>query len=106
MASSSEVEIKRIRQELPAVPVTIEGASVLHQMFRFRRSEWRKLSAAEKQEISSEAATVLSKMEQPGEGQSALFSLFGHKGDLLLVHFRNSFAQLKSAELQIANLRL
>ena len=106
MASSSEVEIKQIRQELPAVPLTIEGASVLHQMFRFRRSEWRKLSAAEKREISSEATAALSRMEQPQEGQSALFSLFGHKGDLLLVHFRNSFAQLKSAELEIANLRL
>jgi chlorite dismutase len=35
-----------------------------------------------------------------------VFSLFGHKGDLLLVHFRNSFEQLKSAELQIAGLRL
>lgn len=106
MASSSEIEIKQIRQELPAVPLTIEGASVLHQMFRFRRPEWRKLSAAKKHEISNEATAVLSKMEQPQEGQSALFSLFGHKGDLLLVHFRNSFAQLKSAELEIANLRL
>lgn len=106
MASSSEVEIKRIRQELPAVPLTIEGATVLHQMFRFRRQEWRKLSASQKQEIAGEAAAVLGKMEQTPEGQSALFSLFGHKGDLLLVNFRNSFAQLKSAELQIANLRL
>ena len=106
MASSSEIEIKGIRQELPAVPLTIEGASVLHQMFRFRRQDWRKLSALQKQEISSEAATVLGKMEQGEQGQSGLFSMFGHKGDLLLVHFRNSFAQLKSAELQIANLRL
>src|SRR5579864_725982 len=106
MASSSEIEIKGIRQELPAVPLTIDGASVLHQMFRLRRQEWRKLTASQKQEISGEAAAVLSKMEQAGEGQSALFSLFGHKGDLLLVHFRKSFTELKSAELQIANLRL
>ena len=106
MSSSSELETKRTRQELHAVPVTIEGASVLHQMFRFRHSEWRRLSAAQKQEISSEAAGLLAKMEQLQEGQSALFSLFGHKGDLLLVHFRNSFAQLKSVELEIANLRL
>ncbi|HEY6352591.1 MAG TPA: hydrogen peroxide-dependent heme synthase [Candidatus Angelobacter sp.] len=106
MASSSEIEIKGIRQELPAVPLTIDGASVLHQMFRFRRQEWRKLTASQKQEISGEAAAVLSKMEQGTEGQSALFSMFGHKGDLLLVHFRKSFTEMKSAELQIANLRL
>ena len=106
MAYSSEVEFKGIRQELPAVPLTIEGASVLHQMFRFRRPEWRKLSGAQKQEIVTEASSVISKMEHGSEAQSALYSLFGHKGDLLLVHFRNSFEQLKSAELQVANLRL
>lgn len=104
MASSSDIEIKR--QDLPPVPLTIEGAGVLHQMFRFRRPEWRKLSAEQKQEITAEASAVLAKMETDREGQSAAFSLFGHKGDLLLVHFRNSFAQLKSAELEIANLRL
>ena len=30
--------------ELPAVPLTLEGLSVLHQMFRFRWPEWRKLT--------------------------------------------------------------
>lgn len=104
MASSTE--LKSIHQELPAVPLTIEGASVLHQMFRFRRSEWRKLSEQQKNDIAGEASALLAKLEQDKEGQSALYSLFGHKGDLLLVHFRNSFEQLKSAELQIANLRL
>jgi hydrogen peroxide-dependent heme synthase len=39
-------------------------------------------------------------------GQSALFSLIGHKGDLMLVHFRKSFADLNQAELKLANLRL
>jgi hydrogen peroxide-dependent heme synthase len=106
MASTSEVEFKGIHQELPAVPLTIDGASVLHQMYRFRHAEWRKLSAAQKQEIGSEASTVISRMEQTTDGQSAIFSLFGHKGDLLLVHFRNSFEQLKAAELEVANLRL
>jgi len=106
MASSSKVEFKGIRQELPAVPITIEGASVLHQMFRFRRPEWRKLNGSQRHDISEEAAAVLAKMEQTSDGQSALYSLFGHKGDLLIVHFRNSFEQLKSAELQVANLRL
>ena len=106
MASSSKVEFKSIGQELPAVPLTIEGASVLHQMFRFRRTEWRKLNEAQKNDFINEAASVLAQMEQPSDGQSALYSLFGHKGDLLLIHFRNTFAELKSAELEIANLRL
>ena len=45
-------------------------------------------------------------MEKKSGGGSALFSLIGHKGDLLLVHFRNSFADLNQAELTLAGLRL
>jgi chlorite dismutase len=45
-------------------------------------------------------------MENDVAGQTALFSVLGHKGDLLVVHFRNSFDQLKAAELEISRLRL
>jgi len=45
-------------------------------------------------------------MENDVTGQTAVFSLLGHKGDLLVVHFRNSFDQLKAAELAISRLRL
>jgi peroxiredoxin len=97
--------------ELPEVPLTTEGYSVLHQMMRFRRSAWRTLPEATRAEIALEAATVLGAMEktvagQNPSGQSALFSLIGHKGDLMLVHFRNSFAELNQAELFLAGLRL
>jgi len=39
-------------------------------------------------------------------GQSALFSMLGHKADLMLIHFRNTFDHLKHVELEIARLRL
>ena len=106
MASTSSIEIRTEKQQLPAVPVTIEGASVLHQMFRFRWTEWRKLSDQQKQEMIREGGAVLEQLEQGEKAQSALYSLLGHKGDLLLIHFRESFEQLKAVELQIANLRL
>jgi chlorite dismutase len=92
--------------EIPAVPLTTEGYSVLHQMMRFRRTAWRALPAQQKAEIVNESAGLLSEMEQNSSGQSALFSLIGHKGDLLFVHFRESFADLNQAELKLANLRL
>jgi hydrogen peroxide-dependent heme synthase len=92
--------------ELPAVPLTTEGYSVLHQMLRFRGSAWRALPAAEKSAIAQEASDALSAMEKKSDGQSALYSLIGHKGDLMLIHFRNSFAELNQAELSLANLRL
>ncbi|HLZ00411.1 MAG TPA: hydrogen peroxide-dependent heme synthase [Candidatus Angelobacter sp.] len=104
--SRIELETETRGEDLFAVPMTLEGTSVLHQMFRFRWAEWRKLPDAQRREIASEAAAALARMEQDTAAQSALFSLLGHKGDLLLVHFRNSFDQLKAAELQIARLRL
>src|SRR5438270_1681907 len=84
-STTSSVDTKMMKQQLPAVPLTLEGSSVLHQMFRFRWPEWRKLSEAQKHEIAAEAASLLENLEQHEQGQSALFSLLGHKGDLLLV---------------------
>jgi chlorite dismutase len=96
---SSDAALQTVSTDLHAVPLTIEGLSVLHQMFRFRWPEWRKLSPLRQQEIAREAAAVLSKPEDAG--QSAVYSLLGHKGDLLLLHFRDSFEELNAAELQL-----
>jgi hydrogen peroxide-dependent heme synthase len=90
----------------PAVPLTIEGYSVLHQMMRFKWPAWRALADAQKSEITQEAIVALEKMEQHSPGGSAMFSLLGHKGDLMFVHFRRSFDELNQAELQLAALRL
>jgi len=95
-----------VAAELPAVPLTTEGYSVLHQMMRLRWTAWRALPDATRSAIAEEAASVLGEMEKKSGGESALFSLIGHKGDLLLVHFRNSFADLNQAELTLAGLRL
>ena len=92
--------------ETPAVPLTIEGYSVLHQMMRFRWSAWRQLRAAFKTEIVHEAAGFLKRAEKNASGQSALYSLLGHKGDLMFVHFRPSFEELNRVELKLARLRL
>ena len=92
---------------LPAVPLTVDGASLLHQMMRIRWSAWRALSGAERNAIVEEASQALGAMEPHSEGrQSAIFSLLGHKGDLLLVHFRRSFEELNEAERAVSRLRL
>jgi hydrogen peroxide-dependent heme synthase len=92
--------------QLPAVPLTLEGYATLHQMMRFRGTAWRGLADDVRREIAAEAATALVGMEAGANGQSALFSLLGHKGDLMLLHFRESFDQLNQAELSLARLRL
>jgi chlorite dismutase len=92
---------------LPAVPLTVEGASVLHQMMRFRWSAWRELSAEARSEIAGEASERLAGLEQPAEGrQSACYSLLGHKGDFLILHFRRNFEDLNRAQLEVAKLPL
>jgi chlorite dismutase len=91
----------------PAVPLTLEGASVLHQMMRFRRPAWRALAAAERDGIVAEAVALLDEWEHPADGRhSAMYSLLGHKGDLLLVHFRRGFEELDRVQLEMARLRL
>jgi peroxiredoxin len=93
-------------ENLPAVPLTIEGASVLHQMLRVRWTAWKALPAEQRSEIVREAAALLADMEKNVGGQSAAFSLLGHKGDLILVHFRRSFDELSQVERRLAQLRL
>ena len=87
----------------PAVPLTIDGASVLHQMKRIRWSAWRAVPAERRKTILADAESSLQSMVGPG---SAAFSLLGHKGDLMLIHFRDSFEQLQRVQTQIAKLAL
>jgi chlorite dismutase len=92
---------------LPAVPLTVEGASVLHQMMRFRRSAWRALTEEARAEILLEATGVLGERERFKDGrQTGVYSLLGHKGDLMFVHFRRSFEELDEAQLELARLGL
>ena len=106
MTATRTVRPRTASTDLPAVPLTLEGYSVLHQMVRFKWAGWRSLRPAHKAEIAEEASDVLNRWEQSQSGQSALFSLLGHKGDLMFVHFRPSFDDLNAAEMQLANLRI
>jgi chlorite dismutase len=75
-------------------------------MMRVRWAAWRQLRSAEKTDILDEASPMLAKMERNATGESGLYSLLGHKGDLMLLHFRPSFDELNRAELELARLRL
>jgi chlorite dismutase len=96
--------------DFPPVPLTLEGSSLLHQFFRFDWKSWRATPQADRDRIAAEFASVLAKLERttPTETnpaapiQSALFSELGHKGDLILIHFRDSFEALNQVELDLA----
>jgi chlorite dismutase len=91
---------------IPPVPLTLEGWSILHQLFRLRWSVWKALSNPARQEVTKEAVTLFKEWEHGEAGQSGLFSMLGHKGDLMILHFRRSFDDLNEAELRLANTNL
>lgn len=92
--------------EIPPFPLTLDGASVLHQMFRFDWPAWRRLDASARKRGLAEATALLAPMEQGSGGerpnQSAAFAQLGHKGDLMLIHFRDSIEQLAAVQRDLA----
>jgi hydrogen peroxide-dependent heme synthase len=106
MSSTRTMRTETASAQMPPVPLTIEGYSVLHQILRIRWSAWRALPATDQRAVIDEATAALAQMEQNATGQSALFSVLGHKGDLMVLHFRESFDALNQTELQLARLKL
>ena len=91
---------------LPAAPLTLDGSFVLHQMFRVRWSAWRALADSDQKHILDRTVARFAALEQSKDEPTALFSLLGHKGDLMILHVRRSLDGLNQAELQIAHSRL
>jgi len=91
--------------DFPPVPLTLEGSSLLHQFFRFDWKAWRATPPADRERIAAEAAEALGRLERANPDapiRSALFSELGHKGDLILIHFRDSVEALNQVELDLA----
>ncbi len=97
---SSGIMKGHMNQNLPPVPLTLEGATVLHQMMRVKFAELRALPEWERVAIAEECAALF-------DGKrSAHFAMLGHKGDLMFIHFRRSFEELAQAQLDVSRLRL
>ena len=95
--------------EFSPVPLTLEGSALLHQFFRFDWKGWRATAAADRERIAAHAIAALTGMERDGfeaPTRSAIFSELGHKGDLILMHFRKSFEELNQVELDLAQTEL
>jgi hydrogen peroxide-dependent heme synthase len=95
--------------DFPPVPLTLEGSFLLHQFFRFDWKAWRSRAESEREKIAAEALELLNRLERKsahGAIQTALFSQLGHKGDLVLIHFRDSLEALNQVELDLAQTEL
>jgi chlorite dismutase len=91
--------------DFPPVPLTLEGSALLHQFFRFDWKSWRSCAEGERTKIAAEATAELKTLERATPEapiRSALYSQLGHKGDLILIHFRDSLEALNQVELALA----
>jgi peroxiredoxin len=84
-----------------APPLTLDGSPILHQMFKINWTAWRQLHADTQLEIVNEASQTLRDLKN-----TALFAMLGHKGDLMFIHFRESFDKLHEAQSHVGCLRL
>jgi chlorite dismutase/heme-degrading monooxygenase HmoA len=86
---------------MPDAPPTDEGWFVLHDFRTVDWDAWRDAPDRERERAIAEGTEYLRRHEDvvdADEGASAVFSVLGHKADLLVVHFRPTLDDLSRAE--------
>ncbi len=89
---------------MPEAPPTDEGWFVLHDFRTVDWDAWRDAPERERRRAVEEGVAYLSSHEavdDAEEGASAVFSVLGHKADLLVMHLRPSLDALSRAERQL-----
>jgi chlorite dismutase len=79
-------------------PETAEGWYALHDFRRVDWSEWRAAPERERERALREGAEYLRTAAAPTEGETAAFSITGHKADLLVMHLRPEMPDLNALE--------
>ncbi len=91
------------------VPGTLEGWFALHDFRRFDWARWKQVSEQERAAILEEAVAFFKRAEEVAdapEGSSALYTIIGHKGDLMMLHLRPKAEQLGALERAFNRIRL
>lgn len=90
------------------VPGTLEGWYVLHDFRSVDWSAWTAAPAEERRAALAELEAFTSDAEAHGgsdEGSSGLYSVVGHKADLLFLHLRPTPEELNELETRFARTR-
>jgi chlorite dismutase len=88
---------------MPEAPPTDEGWFVLHDFRTVDWDAWRDAPERERRRAVEEGVAYLTSheaVEDASDGVSAVFSVLGHKADLLVMHLRPSLDALSRAERQ------
>jgi hydrogen peroxide-dependent heme synthase len=99
---NANASVSAIGDPSNSAPNTLEGFAILHQFFRLKRREWAMRSTSERAHVLAQASSMFAAMGEREDGQSALFNELGHKGDLLVIHFRRGFDDIAEAEHELA----
>ena len=94
---------------MPEVPETLEGWYCLHDFRQIDWPRWKALTAAQREEAVAEAAEFLRAAEAHAdapEGSSGLYSIVGHKADLMYLHLRSTPDELEALERAFARTTL
>ncbi|MGV3724975.1 MAG: hydrogen peroxide-dependent heme synthase [Actinomycetota bacterium] len=94
---------------MPEVPETLEGWYTLHDFRLIDWPRWKALPAEERTAALAEAAEFLRAAEAVAdapEGDSSLYTMVGHKADLMFLHLRSTPDELNAIENAFARTRL
>lgn len=91
-------------------PQTLDGWWMLHDLCRLDRRTWWSLAASERAGALAGAADLwqreLTNPKETGRGDSALYTVLGHKGELLQIHLRESLEDLVQLQHKLVALSL
>jgi hydrogen peroxide-dependent heme synthase len=90
----------------PAVPESLDSWKILHQMFRFDRQAWDALEPGRRREIEVGAVALLRELGDDPHADCGLAQILGHKADLMLTHYAQSFDALGDAQVRVEKLDL
>lgn len=89
---------------MPTPPSTIEGAYLLHQLFRVDWTSWHALKEKKRKRLQRDSAEHLVALLGGGEDSGAYYHVLGHKGDLMFIFSRASGEKLAEVERQLTQL--
>ena len=82
---------------------TIEGWYALHDFRRIDWTRWRNLNSSDRRQVVEELSRLTAQYAQVSrdQGSFAVYSILGHKADLLFLHFRPDPKTLGALEQQL-----
>jgi peroxiredoxin len=89
-------------------PQTLEGYYVLHDAYRIDWTRWYAHGAGQRASAIGELVQALASISTvgAGAGDSATYAVIGQKADLLFIHYRDTPAELKQAQLELNRLAI